>query len=105
MLTAIFIMQCVILLSIIIIAGFFAVQKKQSVHNPDQRELTIFKEGLQRTWTIVSISLYKMWTDLDILDFESLQEKLQKTLNELTSDQSKLEEWSRKLNEYMKDKQ
>ena len=104
MLTAIFIMQCVILIFLLIIALQFNKNHNKN-EEPPQRELTIFKEGLQRTWTIVSISLYKMWNDLDILDFDSLQEKLQKTLNELTSDQTKLEEWSHKLNEYMKDKQ
>jgi len=105
MLTAVFIMQCVILLAILIVSGFFAIQKKQETQNiPDPRELNIFKEGLQRTWTIVSISLYKMWSELDILDFDSLQEKLQSTLNDLTSDQKLLAEWSKKFNEYMVEK-
>jgi uncharacterized membrane protein len=105
MLTAIFITQCLILIFLFIGAFQFNKNNNQENENPSTNEITIFKEGLQRTWNIVNVSLYKMWKDLEILDFDSLQETLQKTLNELSDDPVKMEEWFKKFNDYIKEKQ
>jgi hypothetical protein len=67
------------------------------------RELEIYRQGLQQGWMHVNISLYKMWTELDILDFESIQSKLQQTLEFLAKDPSELNKWAEKFKEYLKE--
>lgn len=69
--------------------------------NDVARELDIFKQGLHQNWMIVNISLYKMWMELDILDYDSLQLKLQKTLEQLSNNNVELQNWSKKFQEYL----
>lgn len=51
---------------------------------------------------IVTIALYKMYSNLEILDFESLSENLHKNISDLIKDPETLKEWDHKLYEYMK---
>ncbi len=51
---------------------------------------------------IVTIALYKMYSNLEILDFESLSENLHKNISDLIKDPEALKEWDHKLYEYMK---
>lgn len=107
MMIGIFIVQCLILLILFILYGSVENNNyKNSDNDPkninDKRDLEIFKSGLQQTWTYVNVSLYKMYRELDILDFDSIQNKLQQTLDELTTDPEKMEKWVKKLNDYVK---
>lgn len=107
MLTAIFIMQCLLLL-----IGFLVYWKKEEPHgnpninlntNPNtvsDRDIHIFRSGLQQQWMLITIALYKMYVDLDILDFDNMQTVLQKTIDELSADQSKMKEWAEKFQSY-----
>jgi len=107
MLTAILIIQCLLLIFMLVI-GIEVAKKSEKKDAPPgsipKEMLTTFKEASQQTWMAITISLYKMWQELDILDFDSLQSQLQKTLNELTANPQDFEEWSQKFNEYMKEK-
>lgn len=67
------------------------------------KDLDIFRQGLQQGWMHVNVSLYKMWTELEILDFDSLQSKLQQTLESLATNPDELNEWSLKFKEYLKE--
>jgi len=69
----------------------------------NQRDVEIFRQGLQQSWMQINIALYKMGNDLDILDYESLQIKLQQTLESLTKDQEEMNRWAEKFNEYLKE--
>lgn len=51
---------------------------------------------------IVTVALYKMYSNLEILDFESLSENLHKNISDLIKDPEELKEWDHKLYEYMK---
>lgn len=79
--------------------------KPESLQNGQgtSRDLNIFRQGLQQGWMHVNISLYKMYTELEILDFESLQIKLQQTLEALATNPEELNEWSAKFKEYLKE--
>lgn len=66
------------------------------------KELDIYRQGIQQGWMHVNVSLYKMWNELDILDFENIQSKLQQTLEILASNPDELMKWHKKLNEYLK---
>jgi hypothetical protein len=80
----------------------FKVESLQSGQaNP--RDINIFRQGLQQSWMHVNISLYKMWNDLDILDFDSIQTKLQQTLESLSKDQEEMNKWAEKFKEYLKE--
>jgi len=67
------------------------------------RDLDIFRQGLQQGWTHVNIALYKMYTELEILDFDSLQSKLQQTIDALATNSEELNKWSVKFREYLKE--
>lgn len=79
---------------------------KKSVNAPNDiengRDIEIFRSGLQQTWTYVNVSLYKMYRELDILDFDSIQNKLQQTLDELVKSPEEMEKWAKKFNDYVK---
>lgn len=107
MMIAIFIVQCLILL--IMFAMYGAVKErnsKKSVNAPNDiengRDIEIFRSGLQQTWTYVNVSLYKMYRELDILDFDSIQNKLQQTLDDLVKSPEEMEKWAKKFNDYVK---
>ncbi|MFW6173248.1 MAG: hypothetical protein ACOC5T_05835 [Elusimicrobiota bacterium] len=105
MILAILILQCVMILFLFII-GLEIVRKNYLQDNQKDlpNNLEDFKKGSNETWIAVVISLYKMWNDLDILDFDSLQGKLHETISNLTKDPREFEKWSHKFNNYMKDK-
>lgn len=71
--------------------------KKELIHE--------FQIGSKHTWALVNIALYKMYTELEILDYDSLQIKLAKTIDDLSTNQTKLSEWRNKLDEYVQDQQ
>jgi hypothetical protein len=108
MLTAIFILQCVLVLL------FFSNNKnsKSTTNNDLQinqqgnpNSIDIFRQGLQQSWMHVNVSLYKMWNELEILDFQSLQTKLQQTLESLTKDPAEMTKWAEKFKEYLKEQE
>lgn len=102
MLTAIFILQCVLVLL------FFSSNKNSKTNNDLQinqgnpNNIDIFRQGLQQSWMHVNVSLYKMWDEQEILDFQSLQTKLQQTLESLTKDPAEMTKWAEKFKEYLK---
>ena len=69
------------------------------------RDLNIFRQGLQQGWMHVNISLYKMYTELEILDFDSLQSKLQQTIESLSTNSDEMNKWSIKFREYLKEQE
>lgn len=80
--------------------------KKEDLQNAgfsNQKELEIFRQGLHQGWMHVNISLYKMWSEMDILDFDSIQNKLQQTLENLANNPNELNKWYEKFKEYLKD--
>lgn len=52
---------------------------------------------------VVNIALYKMYNDLEITDYDSIAESLQKTVNEMLTNQEVLREWDKNLAAYIKD--
>ena len=105
MMIAILIIQCLILL---IMFAIYGVVKEKNLKKPfnnnnieGEKNEEIFRSGLQQTWVYVNISLYKMYRELDILDFDSIQNKLQQTLDDLVKSPEKMEKWAKKYNEYV----
>jgi len=75
--------------------------KKQEVVQPQSSQMMHFKNGGMHTWMMVNIALYKMYSELEILDYDSLQDKLTKTLEELSANENILAEWSQKFHAYV----
>lgn len=109
MMIAIFIVQCMILLIMFVMYGTVVENKSKEPNNDikdvDKRDIEIFRSGLQQTWTYVNVSLYKMYRELDILDFDSIQNKLQQTLDELVKSPEEMERWAKKFNDYVKNQE
>lgn len=107
--TTILILLC--LLVLLMFAIYDKVCKREEPTKPEAlqtghgtpREIDIFRQGLQQGWMRVNISLYKMWNELDILDFDTLQNKLQQTLESLATNQDEMNKWATKFEEYLKE--
>jgi len=104
------ILLCLIIVLLFSIYGKIVSKEEKSFIKKEElvegiaspKELDIYRQGLQQGWMHVNVSLYKMWTELDILDFDSIQNKLQQTLEKLASDPKELMIWSEKFKEYLK---
>lgn len=98
----------IILLCLVIFIQFAIYDKvniKQKEQDTQSNDLEIFRQGARQNWITINVCLFKMWNELDILDFESIQNKLQETIQELTNDPKKLDEWGKKFNDYFKEQQ
>jgi len=107
--TAMLIILCLSIL--LLFAIYDKVCKREEPIKPESlqtgqgtaRDLDVFRQGLQHGWMHVNVSLYKMYTELEILDFDSLQSKLQQTLEGLATNPEELNKWSLKFKEYLKE--
>lgn len=101
---AILIIVCFILF---LVAGIYhkVSTRKETNKIPSKKEARIFQEGLNNAFVLVNVSLYKMWKDLDILDFDSLYIKLNENAEKLAKDDNKMNEWLKDFNEYITGKQ
>ena len=101
---AVFIMQCLIVL---LIFGAYdrLIKPNDQPHldNVPTKEMEIFRHGAKQNWLTINVCLYKMWNELEILDYDNISTKLQQTLEELTNSPEKLEEWAKKFNEYIQE--
>lgn len=105
MTTAIFIILCVILILMFAIYDKICEKNNTNVSSDEsllvQKEMDAFQKGLQQGWMHVNISLYKMWNELDILDFDSIQSKLQQTIENLANDPKEMKKWAERFKEYL----
>ena len=106
--TTLVILQCLVVLLLFVIYGKLTENKKDEVNNnniqlTEPQKIELYKNGARENWLITNVCLYKMWEELDILDYESLKEKLQRNLEELTSKPEVLNEWREKFNDYIKE--
>ena len=99
-----FILQCFVLVFVLVIAVETVRKSIKKVPDTLTKKAELFQQGSQQTWSLITVALYKMWADHDILDFDSLQARLQFTLQELTKEPEQFEEWHKKFNVYMKEK-
>lgn len=53
--------------------------------NPEE---SLYKDGVMDTWLFVNLSLFKMWKDSDLLDFEALHCKLKENYDTMLSDEN-----------------
>jgi len=101
MLTAIIILQCTMLLILFGIYGNISKKEEHKESLPNNDSFERYSDGLEQTWIAINISLYKMYNDLDILDFDTLHAKLKNTIEELSKDPNQMKEWKAKLIEHM----
>jgi hypothetical protein len=60
-----------------------------------------FKKGAEHAWFIMQLSLFKMYFENDILDFESIKETLSKQVEVFTFNPSEFNSWRDKFSEYL----
>jgi len=101
MLIAIIIIQCTMLLVLFGIYGNISKKQeyKESTSNIDSLER--YNAGVQQSWIAINISLFKMYNDMDILDYDSLQVKLKNTVEQLCKDPDQMKEWNTKYFEHI----
>jgi len=105
MITAIFILQCVLVLLLFSANNLKSKNNDLQINQENPHNIDIFRQGLQQSWMHVNVSLYKMWDEQEILDFQSLQTKLQQTLESLTKDPAEMTKWAEKFKEYLKEQE
>lgn len=102
MLISILILQCFIMLLIFMLFGTLSAYKNITPNS--NNDLEIYKRGLQQNWILVNICLYKMWNEMEIIDFESLHKKLQEHLEFFSQNPQELEKWQMDLQKYLQNK-
>ena len=97
---ALLIIQSLILLLI----NNLANSKESSKNNKDEEKnfKNGINQGINQTCFTVQISLFKMWQEMDIIDFDSLYLKLLENLDKLTKNSNEFEKWNEKFIEYVK---
>jgi hypothetical protein len=105
--TAILTLLCVIIILLFLINDNILKIKNSNnnVSNNNEKELELFRQGARQNWITVNVCLYKMYTELEILDYDSLQNRLRQNIEELTANPKILDEWGKKYNDYLKDSQ
>lgn len=98
----IFILQCLVIL--LIFAVYDKVSNKNNIIQQNSKEIDIFTNGVKQGWLHVNISLFKMWNDLDILDYDTMREKLQENLQLIANDEQAMKTWAEKFKTYVEEK-
>jgi hypothetical protein len=106
--TALLIIQALILFVCIRLLELSYSNKNQN--NPSEQQISLgkvegFKTGSLQTWNIINVSLFKMWNEMDILDYDSLLIKLKENVQALYTQPGQFEEWSKKYNSYLTEHQ
>jgi len=70
---------------------------------PDLKPKEDFFEGKLQLWSLVNVALFKMYTELEILDYDNIKNKLAETMDELTRSQEIMKKWGNKFEEYIKE--
>jgi len=77
---------------------------KPSNNNISQDTVTqMFQQGLDRGLDVPMVCLFKMYNEFEILDFDSLSERLVELINEMIDDDNKYVEWYNKMQEHLKE--
>ena len=102
------ILLIIAMLQCLILGLIYFIQEKLNKNNKQieaplkkEQELEFFRHGARQNWFAVNICLYKMWDEMDILDYDVLTQKLQQNLEEMINNPDRLKEWSDKFNEYV----
>lgn len=64
-----------------------------------------FKAGVNHGFSLIQICLYKMYSDLSILDFDSLNDDIKANLLDLTKSPENFQNWQNKYINYLKSKE
>lgn len=73
-----------------------SIKNSQSINNKDTEEFQkVFNSGYQSALRLVTLSLFKMYQEDQILDFESIHENLIEVSNKISTDAEEL----KKLND------
>ena len=99
MLLAILIIQCLIILLL-----FFHVNKNIILPNKTE-DLKQTQHNYSQVLGLMSISLYKMYVEMDILDYDELATKLFETISLLNSNKELLAKWQTELLDYSNSKE
>jgi len=66
------------------------------------QETEEFKAGLNYGFSLVQISLYKMWSEQDILDFDSINNNVKNNILTLSKSPEDFNKWQSQFVEYIK---
>jgi len=105
-----FIMYSVSMLIVIIVLCVFllaiirnkTIVSNESIQNVSQSNTVgDATQHINNTLALVSISLYRMYVNMELLDYDSMCVDLQRNALELMKNPSELVKWNNKLQEYM----
>ena len=77
------------------------IKREIQINSSEHLEEESFDNGATMVSTLIQISLYKMYKNNDILDFESLNNKIGETVNYLNSNSGEFEKWNQQYFEYL----
>jgi hypothetical protein len=96
----------IVTLLVIINLGILILSKisnQAPAQNNIYNEQIAITKGIQQSWQTINIALFKMYREMDILDFDSIQQKLTSTINQLATNPNEMNKWQKELNEYLQE--
>jgi hypothetical protein len=98
----------VLLLLILLVVNAISIKmdylNKDSSEKKAVNETPEFQAGVNHAFSLVQICLYKMWSDQDILDFDSLNDNIKSNLMIITNNPDNFKKWHEQYTEYLKNK-
>lgn len=78
--------------------------KKAPPKNVKEVSIESFKEGCNQNWAVIQTILFKMYSENELLDYDSIYVRLREQLDKFSRDNTDLVEWNKKYVQYLKDK-
>ena len=86
-----------------VIANATSNQERPQPEQPSNHT-DLFRSGLVHLWMLTQLSLYKMYTENYLIDFDGTAAQLNKELSILSNNQGELVKWQAEYNKYLASK-
>lgn len=104
------IVSFVVLFFVIISIGSYFIEKINKIEEtiksfaPQIINGKSFDKGVQETLSVLQLSVFKMWQDNDILDFENFSNRMIQNFDHFVKNQGEWVKWNDKFQNYVKEK-
>jgi hypothetical protein len=80
------------------------IKNKKTEHpQKEVNQQELFANGANYSWITVQVALYKMWQEMNILDFENMVKELSTQFQFFNTNTSEFKNWHAKYIEYLKE--
>ena len=99
----------VIFILLLILLVTHAISIKMNYLNNDEEQIQTqntpeFQAGVNHAFSLIQISLYKMWSEQELLDFDSINDNIKNNILTITKNQENFKTWHNKYIEHLQNK-